>query len=573
MHSHSLPNILFLVTIIPAVAIGSYAAPQCRTIPEDASWPAQSAWRALNESVDGRLISVAPIAAPCHTTLFGQPNPEYDSGKCDILRNTWFLPETHLTSSSSAMAYPFSNNSCSPFLGPDLSCNIGFHNSYAINASGAVDFQKAIAFVKEHNIRLTIRNTGHDYLGKSTGAHSLAIWTHYMKDIKLIPQYKSLAYSGPAIELHAGVEVHEAYAFADANRLVVVGGNCPTVGIAGGYSQGGGHGPFASKFGLAADQVLEWQLVTSAGELITATPFEYPDLFWALRGGGGSTYGAVVSMTVKAFPDMHVSTAHITLLKSGTNADALYDVVRTFLKNLPKVVDRGVMVTWIAAPFGFMVSPAFAPGLHKEELDSLLKPTVDKLKKLNLTYQYSSTEFNTFLSGYKSLPNSWNVSDYNLGGRLIPRSLVEQDLESILSAIRYISENAFMSGVSFNAQHGVSDPDEVGVNPYMRQSLFNIAVGTPINYTDWSATKAAQDRITNDLLPRLEKLTPNGGAYLNEADFQAPDFKSLFYGAHYDMLESIKARYDPLDMFYAKTAVGSDRWTQQANGRLCRTAN
>jgi hypothetical protein len=392
-----------------------------------------------------------------------------------------------------------------------------------------------------------------------------------MKETTLVKAYKSRVYSGPALRLGAGVEVREAYTFADKNGLMVVGGNCPTVGIAGGYTQGGGHGPLASKFGLAADQVLEWQVVTAAGQFVTASPTSNPDLFWALRGGGGSTYGVVVSMTVKAYRTTFASTANLQLLNTGANADALYEAVRAFLSTLPGIVDKGVMASWVAAPFGFLVSPAFAPQLHKAELDALFQPTLQKMKELNLDYTYTSAEYPSFLSAYNSIPAQWNVSDYNLGGRLIPRSLIEGDLSSFLGALRTISSQTLVSGVSFNLGKGVSNPDDVAVNPYMRKSIVNFALGTPINYTDFAANKAAQDRITNEFLPLIERITPNGGAYWNEADFQDPNYKSTYYGTHYDRLNKIKSQYDPTDVFYARNAVGSgDRWTQRPDGRLCR---
>jgi len=473
-------------------------------------------------------------------------------------------------SPSSPIAYPFSNNSCNPWLQSNSTCALGGHVAYSVNATGADDIQKTIKFAKSNDIRLVIRNTGHDYLGKSTGAHALAIWTHYMKDIELIERFAGASYAGPAIKVGAGVEAIEAYAFAGAQKLMVVGGNCPTVGIAGGYTQGGGHGHLASKYGLSADHVLEWEVVTAAGELVTANAKNHPELFWALRGGGGGTFGVVVSMTIKAFPDTYFSTAYATILKNGTNEKALWEAVGTFLRTLPSLVDAGAFVVWVAAPFGFMLMPAIAPDLHQEELDSLLKPFTNKLTELGLDYQYTSYEKPTFLSNYNSQTVSWNVSDYTLGGRLIPRSLVEDDTEALVDAIRFISSQTLMSGVTFNVSKGVSSPDEVAVNPYFRKAIASIAIGTPINYTDWEATLAGQDQITNVFLPKLAAITPDGAAYLNEADFQAEDFKTLFYGAHYDRLEKIKAKYDPDDLFYATTAVGSDRWKEDVEGRLCR---
>ncbi|KAF2468315.1 FAD-binding domain-containing protein [Lindgomyces ingoldianus] len=549
------------------------AAPvaQCRSIPGDTAWPSSADWATLNNTVDGRLIATIPLAAPCHKALFNLPNLAFDLARCEALRTVWYYPETHLQSASSPMAYPFSNNSCNPWLGPDTPCTLGFHPVFSINATKSAHYRAAILFATKHNIRLVIRNTGHDYLGKSTGAHALEIWTHSVKGIKLFTQYTGPTFSGPAIKIGAGVLAGDAYTFASEHGLVIVGGNCPTVALAGGYTQGAGHGPFASRFGLAADQVLEWEVVTATGELLTANAQNNSDLYWALRGGGGGTFGVVVAMTVKAFPDTFTSTATMTVLKNETNADALYEGIGTFLQNLLSLVNSGATAVWVAAPFGFMLTPAMAPGIHQSELDEILKPTLDKFHQLGLETSYSSREHTTFLTAYNSLTESWNVSNYNVGGRLIPRELVANNTAAITRVIRNISERTLMSGVSYNVSHSVASPDDVAVNPYFRKTLFSLTVGTPINYTDWSATTAAQNEITHDFLPQVEKLTPNGGAYLNEGDFQAPDFRTLFYGAHYDKLLKIKDKYDPQGIFYAKTAVGSDRWEQDANGRLCRT--
>lgn len=93
-------------------------------------------------------------------------------------------------------------------------------------------------------------------MGKSTGAGAVSIWTHNLKDIDFL-QYKSARYTGPAMRLGAGVQGMEAMAAAHRHGKVLVTGNCPSVGITGGYTQGGGHGQLVSRFGLAADQVLE----------------------------------------------------------------------------------------------------------------------------------------------------------------------------------------------------------------------------------------------------------------------------------------------------------------------------
>ena len=80
-----------------------------------------------------------------------------------------------------------------------------------------------------------------------------------------------------------------------------------------------------------------------------------------------------------------------------------------------------------------------------------------------------------------------------------------------------------------------------------------------------------QYKMTDDFIPRLAALTPGGGCYLSEGDFRQPNWQQVFYGANYDRLLSIKQTYDPDHLFYATTAVGSDYWTVEPDGRLCRS--
>ncbi|KAI4188221.1 MAG: hypothetical protein LQ348_003959 [Seirophora lacunosa] len=79
-----------------------------------------------------------------------------------------------------------------------------------------------------------------------------------------------------------------------------------------------------------------------------------------------------------------------------------------------------------------------------------------------------------------------------------------------------------------------------------------------------------QEDMTDRYIPPLKALAPDSGVYLNEGDWHDPDWKKAFYGANYPRLKAIKAKYDPQDIFYATTAVGSDDWVIEAPGRLCK---
>ena len=86
-------------------------------------------------------------------------------------------------------------------------------------------------------------------------------------------------------------------AFAHRYNQNIVAGNSNTVSV-GGYIAGGGHGIYSGRYGLAADNVLELEMVTPTGEVVTANECQNPDIFWAVRGGGGGTFGGKYQMTV-----------------------------------------------------------------------------------------------------------------------------------------------------------------------------------------------------------------------------------------------------------------------------------
>ena len=353
----------------------------CRCFPGDACWPNPQDWAEFNSTLGGKLVATLPIGSSCHDG----PHGSFDAARCTHIQSSWGFPETHYRTSSSVQSAFFANDSCDPFLPRSAPCALGTYVRYAVDARSAADYQSTLAFSRRHNLRLVIRNTGHDYLGKSTGAGALALWTHHLKGIRVL-DYQSSAYSGKALKAGAGVQVSEAQAAAHAEGLVVVGGNCESVGLAGGYTQGGGHGPLSSTFGLSADQVLEWEAVTAEGRHLVATPGNNSDLYWALSGGGGGTYAAVLSVTVKAYPDVRIAAANLTFTPDGVSTDAFYGAVQTFLTNLPALLDIGASSVWLLTGGIFLMQPTLAPGLTKESLQKLIDPTLAKLNESGMPY-------------------------------------------------------------------------------------------------------------------------------------------------------------------------------------------
>ena len=147
----------------------------------------------------------------------------------------------------------FTNDTCRPTQNPTDSCTLGYYGVYVIMASTPRHVKAGIDFSRRNNLRLIVRNTGHDFIGRSTGYGSLIINTHSLQQIDWIDSYKGPGtYEGGAVTIGAGVQGETILSEGHARSppLVVVTGECPTVGIAGGFIQGGGHGPWTTLKGF-----------------------------------------------------------------------------------------------------------------------------------------------------------------------------------------------------------------------------------------------------------------------------------------------------------------------------------
>ncbi|KAK2013313.1 FAD-binding domain-containing protein [Colletotrichum eremochloae] len=298
----------FSSLILYCAAVASTVAVQCKVYPTDAAWPSDEAWKSLNERVDNRLLKLRPQAAVCYN------GPEYDAAACANLSANWTNSYIHLEDPIEMLSPVHQGLTCVP---PNIydsrNCTMGGFPWYVISATTPKHVQEGVKFAKETGVRLVVKNTGHDFSGKSGGGESLSIWNRYLKDVEYIEEVIDTdeGYSGPAFKCGSGVQAFEIYKVASEYNKVVVGGEGETVGVMGGYIQGGGHSPLSSLYGTGADQALAFEVVTADGELVTADHTQNPDLFWARRGGGGSTFGVATSVTagVRSYFDSFIRNA------------------------------------------------------------------------------------------------------------------------------------------------------------------------------------------------------------------------------------------------------------------------
>jgi len=194
---------------------------ECKEFPDTSSWPILSAWQALDKAFGGALIPTTPLAAPCFKSW-----SVYNTERCATIRDSFSKPYTHENDPTSTMWPLYQGRTCLPTADPNATCTLGGSPSFAVNVSTVEHVQLAVNFARNANLRLVIKNTGHCYLGKSNGAGALSVWTHNLKEIKFIPQYKDDNYSGAAMKLGAGVTVRELYDTADHHNVTAVAGIC-----------------------------------------------------------------------------------------------------------------------------------------------------------------------------------------------------------------------------------------------------------------------------------------------------------------------------------------------------------
>ncbi|KAL5046747.1 hypothetical protein BDW71DRAFT_207232 [Aspergillus fruticulosus] len=506
-------------------------SPLCKAFPGDASWPSRDTWSLLNRVTGGALIKGVPRASTCYN------GPAYDTEDCEYLTSQWTDSSFHLDDPIEMLSPVYQGLTCQPTTSADANCTMGGYPHFVINATNVAQIQLGINFARNTGVRLVVKNTGHDFSGKSGGAGSLRIWTHNLKGIKYIESYKAPGtdWTGAAFRLGAGVQAYEIYKVAHEHGLMVVGGEGQATG---GYILGGGHSPLSSIYGLAADQVLSMEVVTPDGRFVTASFEENQELFWALRGGGGSTFRVVTSVTVKAYATIPVTTSTFTF---STGGDITYDDFwagfRAYLDYLISNSDAGVYSYFFIIPsdgqFTFLMPPFVAPNRTLEETNAILAPWFNQLNDLGITFEANTTYFDNFYDAWLgSFPlEVVEKTHVATGSRLFPRENFENGtlLDQTSEAIK-ASSDAGLIYIAFNMAPTLERggyPDNAA-NPAWRNAVMHAL--SSVNWAPNATTeeiKAARHEFTYKHMQRWRDVSPGSGAYLGESDRTEPDFQLL----------------------------------------------
>lgn len=125
----------------------------------------------------------------------------------------------------------------------------------------------------------------------------------------------------------AVVNTDEVLRYTDTHNFSYIGAYADVVGVSGGWPQGGGQSVLSPVYGLAVNRIVQYRVVTPDGVLRTANACQDQDLFWALRGGGGGTFGVVLESTTKVEELFNITVANIRFPAKPTNYLPFMDIV------------------------------------------------------------------------------------------------------------------------------------------------------------------------------------------------------------------------------------------------------
>lgn len=320
--------------------------------------------------------------------------------------------------------------------------------------------------------------------------------------------------------------------------------------------------------------MLEFDVVTAAGKIVTASSTQNSDLYWALCGGAAGNFAVVTSMTIRAHYTGTIGGATFTMTSASTNKATFDKAVAKFHELLPAMIDLGPTVIYYVTASALVCKPITLVNSTGDYVrDTVLAPFISAAADLGITVSptYTTLSYRNHYDYYMGpLPYGHiGASEYQYGGRLIPRSVIENDNDAFQTVIQNLTANGVIavgSSGTFKKYDGVSN----AVHPAWRTAIMSMQLATAWDPTEWDAMLVKQKQITNEYVPQLEAVTPGSGAYMNEADFNQLNWQETFYGDNWDKLLSIKNKWDPNSLFYNLKGVGSEAWTVAADGRMCR---
>jgi FAD/FMN-containing dehydrogenase len=415
------------------------------------------------------------------------------------------------------------------------------------------DVAACLSFVTAFKLPVRARSGGHSYAGWSTVTGGLVI------DVS---QLDSFTASGETVRVGSGLPLINFYENLADRGLAVPGGSCPTVGIAG-LTLGGGVGVIGRLYGLTSDNLEAVQIVTANGDVLDCDSARDPGLLWACRGGGGGNFGVATSFTFQA----HRLSNLVLFFLAWPWADAarVVDAWQNWAPHAPDALWANLHLS--AAPGGSV--PVLGVGGTWAGTVAGAKAQLDKLYA-----KVGTGPSSVFLQEMSYLDamlleagcSGLTVPQCHTGpaGRLprVPqfaksdfftRRLSPSGITTLLTGIERMQGVRGTAGgvgaIAFDAFGGAFNRVHPNATAFVhRNSLFLAQYTTSWNFPGTGTGVSNQHAWLRSYYAALHPHA-SGQAYQNYVDPDLTNWRQAYYGANYSRLASLKARYDPHQLF------------------------
>ncbi|KAK8218080.1 hypothetical protein IWZ01DRAFT_428212, partial [Phyllosticta capitalensis] len=469
---------------------------------------------------------------------------------------------------------------------PPRECHQGSVSPFYIDVRKVSDIQAAFSFARNTKTPLSIKNTGHDYKGRSSAPNSLALWlTNLKPPLKLEKGFQPEgcpAPSGDGITMGGGQGMRDLYKFAEDNGVTIAGGTSSTVGAAGGWLSGGGHGFASNTLGLGVDNVVQIKAVLPDGRFVTANDCQNQDIFFALRGGGGGTFGVNVEVTMKTWPKMQFQVANFAY--TSTDPATLRKFLTLLVQNANKWADGGWggYITPGAAGDTASAMTLLTPKLDHSAAVQDMKPVLDfastpGVRPVVMSVNTAATAWEAY-SKYLGYGEGEKVGlPTAIGSRLIPRANLDDigkqaQLVDLLESLvrKYNQPGGDPNSPSYGPRVQIfavgptnyklpGGRDTSSITPAWRNATWEVFVNSVPNSANEATPLDTRQAFADahDAAERLAAITPGSGVYQNEADTFQSGYEEAFWGReNYDKLYAIKRRVDPDNLITCHQCIG-----------------
>lgn len=321
-----------------------------------------------------------------------------------------------------------------------------------------------------------------------------------------------------------------------------------------------------------------------------ANSIQNKDLFWALRGGGGGTFGVVTSVTLRTFPDPPAFFSLVNITSGPDKIEQYWKFVENFHAALPGFSDAGGSGYYSVLPATptangslsqFSAQIFFANVTDAAVVHRVLDPIISEGKALDSSAQVvleAAPDFSGTISQVLASTNAQGSDGGGgiviIGSRMISREFLQKPggAAVLIKALRDIQAIKSTTGYTGHVVAGgtvaANKHIDSALNPAWRRAQTHIVFAR-----DWNSTTsfkeqlAIREKLNKVELPILQRLEPDMGAYQNEADPYEVNFQHSFFGSNYARLYRIKQQVDPKNLFIVRSGVGSENWDDAG---LCR---